>query len=188
MSVGFSIGSILFSTGALMAVTSRGPANGSFALGAVFFTSAAFVQWRDAVHHCAVNRLRCVDWWAAAVQLVGTLYFNVMTIRALSISTDAANYDAKVWVPDALGSTLFLVASGLALWSLRRGDTSNLRESTIAWANMGGSIMFGVSAVAALALTPGALVSPGADSWGTFLGGVGFLIAAILTWPPTRSQ
>jgi hypothetical protein len=60
MSVGFSIGSILFSTGALMAVTSRGPANGSFALGAVFFTSATFVQWRDAVHHCAVDRLRCV--------------------------------------------------------------------------------------------------------------------------------
>lgn len=92
MSLGFGIGSTLFAVGAVMALASRGPANTAYALGAVFFTLAAFVQWRSAVRHSAGHHghvhavewdLRSADWWSAVVQFVGTVYFNVMTIAAL---------------------------------------------------------------------------------------------------------
>lgn len=185
MSLGFGIGSALFAIGAIMAMLSNGPANAAFAIGAMFFTSAAFVQWRDTSHTTHPPRRRSPPWWSAVLQLVGTLYFNLMTIRALWISIDASSYDAKVWVPDAVGSTLFLLSSALAF--VVPGPDPNhigdLRETSAVWANMFGSIMFAASAVAALALLPATLISPGIDNLGTLFGALGFLVAAALTWP-----
>ena len=56
------------------------------------------------------------DWLAAVVQLVGTLEFNVATIRGMSIAvTDTSAYDHGVWRPDVVGSALFLISSLIAL-------------------------------------------------------------------------
>jgi hypothetical protein len=58
--------------------------------------------------------VRRIDWWATAVQLLGTLFFNVTTFTALDAHLTAKQSDLVVWTPDALGSICFLVASQLA--------------------------------------------------------------------------
>lgn len=195
MSLGFGIGSTLFGAGALLSVAQSPAANPVYALGAVFFTSAAAVQWRTAVHHDihsvwqrAEFDVRNPDWLAAVIQLVGTLYFNVMTIEALSVGlSDPADYNASVWRPDVLGSTMFLVSSLIAMHPLarrRRHVIISRRSNAISLFNLAGSLFFAVSAYGAKAIGPDTLDSTMLNDAGTFLGAIGFLLAAILLWPP----
>ena len=152
----------------------------------MFFTTAAFVQlrltgrwqpggWRSAGWS---------DWWAAAVQFVGTLFFNVSTFSAL-IGGD------HVWRPDAIGSVAFLVASLLAVHAVTIRDRlwdPTVRNWQIAWVNLAGSIAFGISAI-------GAYTAPGNDqpeniaiaNLGTFIGALGFLAGALMMTPDPES-
>ena len=57
---------------------------------------------------------RRIDWWSSGVQLLGTLFFNVTTFRALSTPVGSGSYDRLVWRPDAFGSVCFLVSGYLA--------------------------------------------------------------------------
>ena len=53
-----------------------------------------------------------IDWWATAVQFVGTLFFNISTFAAVRGSTmSIAHQNHRIWMPDVLGSICFLVAS-----------------------------------------------------------------------------
>ena len=195
MALGFGVGSILFAAGAVLTAVASHLANPVFALGALCFTSAAVVQWRTAVHH-GVHGLRQraewdlsnPDWTSAVTQLIGTLYFNVMTIRALSVTlTDPQDYNEQVWRPDVLGSALFLVSSLIALHPVARERRHHLvpgRAWSIASSNLAGSILFAVSALGALALGSGTLLSSALNNLGTFLGALGFLTASVLLWPP----
>lgn len=193
MSAGFGVGSALFATGALMAVVQLNLIVNSvvYAVGAVCFTFAAGVQWRAAADHHPPDRLRDPDWVSAAVQFVGTVFFNVMTLRALALALDPATttYDS-VWTPDAVGSLLFLVSSWVAWHPLARRHRHHLlhgRSRLICWANMLGSVFFGLSAIGAIMLPDGTLRNEGWDNWGTFLGAIGFLVAA-LALRPTGSE
>src|SRR5215467_11351473 len=57
-----------------------------FFVGSIFFTSAAGLQLRESIRGGGgIVQLRNVDWWASAVQFVGTLYFNVDTFRAMQV-------------------------------------------------------------------------------------------------------
>lgn len=199
MALGFGIGSLLFAAGALLAVAGSDLANPVFAVGAVGFTSAAFVQWRTAVHHGmhgikqrAEFDLTNPDWTSAVTQLIGTLYFNVMTIRALSVTlADASDYNHEVWRPDVFGSTLFLVSSLIALHPVARERRHHLvpkRAWRIALSNLFGSVLFAVSAIGALAIGTDTLLSDALNNLGTFLGALGFLAASVLTWPPAASR
>ena len=119
-----------------------------------------------------------LDWWAAAVQLVGTVFFNVTTFAALYDSLTTKQEDIRVWAPDALGSICFLVASGLALaavWGLRDASWR------IAVWNMVGSAFFGISAVASWVVPDtGELLNSEATNAFTFLGAVCFFAGARL--------
>ena len=77
-------------------------------VGSLQFTSAAAIQWL-----LTIRRLG-LDWWASAIQFVGTLLFNLNTYDAMQEGLDANSYDRLVWTPDVLGSICFLVASYLA--------------------------------------------------------------------------
>ena len=162
--------------------------NITYAIGSVFFTTASFVQlrltgrwqpggWRSAGWS---------DWWAAAIQFIGTLLFNLSTFRAV-FDADAA----KVWRPDAFGCIAFLVSSVLACHAVsireRLWDPTS-RTWQVAWVNLAGSIAFGISAI-------GAYTAPGADevadaavaNLGTFIGALCFLAGALLMTPdPAR--
>ena len=53
--------------------------------------------------------------WAATIQSIGTLCFNVSTFAALSDALEPRGEDLLVWLPDAYGSICFLIASWIAV-------------------------------------------------------------------------
>jgi drug/metabolite transporter (DMT)-like permease len=92
-----------------------------------------------------------------------------------------------VWAPDAIGSVLFLVASGIALAPqvrARRHGHARDRSWAIAALNMLGSVFFGLSAIGAYTLpSTDQLLSVSWSNWGTFLGAICFLWGAVLLLP-----
>jgi hypothetical protein len=128
-----------------------------------------------------------IDWSASAVQLVGTVFFNVTTLAALDASLNASQAHRLVWVPDVAGSICFLVASGLAWFEVSHGWCS-WRVHSISWRiaalNLAGSIAFGVSAMASkIVSTTGEPRSIMLVNLGTAVGGLCFLVGALLLFP-----
>lgn len=164
----------------------------TFVIGAVFFTTAGIHQLLDAsepgTRHRFGFHLRSRLWWAAAVQSLGTLYFNANTIRALDTTLSPAEVDQLVWQPDFFGSICFLVASELAWWdacgrwwAVRSDDT----DWWIAAINYLGSIAFMASALAAYVLpTTGEVLNIAVVNVGTFAGALCFFAGAYLMLPP----
>lgn len=200
----FSLGSICFAVGALPGYASLVGVradNVTFAVGSVFFTLAALVQFLISIGVLRADerprsgahwrtRVRSVDrpeWWSGMVQFVGTILFNVSTFSALNASLDADQAKRLVWRPDMLGSVAFLAASVLAYAGVRRPWWSwgpRDLDWSVATLNMVGSIAFGVSAVAAK-VVPGTtdLRSVALVNLGTFAGALCFLAGAILLIP-----
>ena len=130
----FVVGSALFLLGVPLGLMAALPAVVSaltFAVGAVFFTTAAALQLVLArrEHPQSVRQLihlwrpQTSDGSAATVQLVGTLLFNVNTIRAVALlEVTPTVLDRKVWAPDALGSVLFGLSAIGAYTVIRTGE------------------------------------------------------------------
>lgn len=194
----FAAGSLCFLVAALAALDSQATwIDGTFFAGSVFFTSAALLQLIAAasVPHArrggwgALARPARwwephVDWVAAAVQFAGTIFFNINTYNALDDALTRQQENLRVWVPDAVGSVCFLVASVPAVavvqrrwlaWEPRDPDWK------IGWANLIGSIAFGFAAIAAFSRpATGDLVDDRLANTGTAWGALFFLIGAIL--------
>jgi len=154
-----------------------------FFVGSIFFTSAALLQL---VQSDRAGRFS-TDWWASAIQFVGTLLFNRDTFQALQQGRDATEYDRLVWTPDAIGSACFLVSGVLAYGLVRRQGRT--LEWKIAWVNLVGCIAFGISAIAAFWVpTNGSIVHLGAANFFTAFGGLCFLIGAVLLLPLSARQ
>ncbi|QKJ20843.1 hypothetical protein [Microbacterium hominis] len=171
-----------------------------FFVGSIFFTSAAFLQFREcasapeSIDPTAPRRRglrgvvgwrpRSLGWWATAVQLVGTVFFNVSTFAATRDSLDLSQERHLIWAPDVWGSVCFLIASWLAyievsprIWRRPRGDLG----WWIALLNLAGSVAFGLAAVGARYLPgTGDVANIALVNLGTFLGAVGFFIGALL--------
>ena len=198
----FSIGATCFAIGAIHSyLTTAGDTYDglTFFAGSIFFTSAAFLQYLEAINtpHNPMNKKekfrffawtpRHIGWWAVIVQFIGTLLFNLNTFNALRINLSANQLTNLVWIPDAYGSICFLIASLLAwievshaLWSWHPLSFS----WNISGLNMLGSIFFGISAVGAFVLPDTGLpLNVFLVNMGTFSGAVCFLIAAILLLP-----
>ena len=95
-----------------------------FFVGALFFTAAAGIQLALSGRkppRRGADRPTLADWWAAAVQFVGTLFFNVSTIEAL-VAAAADRQSHGGWRPDAFGSICFLVASAFAVVATTERD------------------------------------------------------------------
>ena len=128
-----------------------------------------------------------LDWLACATQFAGTLWFNWSTANAVRENLDAATADQRVWRPDAFGSIAFLVASGLACAAVRRDLVEGQPMPRVWWigvVNLLGSVVFGVSAVAAY------IVPATGDAWnaelsnlGTLVGAICFLVGAVCFCP-----
>ena len=153
-----------------------------FFVGSIFFTSAAAVQLLQS------NRAGrfSTDWWASAIQFVGTLFFNVNTFHALQEGLDATEYDRLVWTPDVVGSACFLVSGALA-FGLVRGRRN--RQWWIAAVNLVGCIAFGISALAAFWVpSQGSVVDLAAANGFTAFGGLCFLGGAVLLLPESAAE
>ena len=175
----------------------------TFLIGSLFFTSAAFLTYREAVDAAPqvpdasprrffVFQPRRIDWWATAVQLVGTLFFNISTGNAMRVDLGAQAARQHVWRPDAVGSICFLVASALAWFEVCHGWLSWRPRSWSWWitlANLIGSIAFGASAIAGY-VNPatGQLRNAELSNLGTFIGAVFFMVGALLLLPERTEE
>ncbi len=204
MSVLFMIGSACFLVGGVVTQWSSGTRSGIgivFFVGSIFFTSAAYLQYSETVnvdHVLTPDRRRKrwrpvswepgrIDWLAAVIQLIGTVFFNVSTFAALNHSLSTHQINTRVWAPDVFGSAAFLVSSELAFAEVGHRWLS-FRNRTLSWwivaLNLFGSIAFGFSAVASLTEpASGQAVSARLANAGTSVGGVCFLIGALLLLP-----
>src|SRR3954469_23738405 len=135
-----------------------------FFAGSVAFTTAAALQ--------------CFPLsWAAAVQLPGTLFFNLSTWHALDDTLSNASEDRLVWAPDVFGSVCFLVASTIAWVPLRHQPGLPRR---IALITLAGSIAFGVSAIASFVVPDtGDVLDLAAANFTTVIGALCFLAGAV---------
>lgn len=205
----FCIGSACFTVGPLPVYESAvGPrwVGLTFFVGSIFFTSASYLCFAEASNspdaisdgpyrrHRGPFRLvswrpRSIDWWSTGVQLVGTLYFNVMTFLAMYDNWDVQQENRLVWRPDTIGSICFLVASGLA-WAEVCHSVGRVKVRDVSWwivaLNLLGSIFFGLSAIGAYTLPTGDAANLWLDNAGTVAGGVCFFVAAALLVPEAR--
>jgi hypothetical protein len=200
----FAIGSLCFAVAAIAsqwASVSRPGIGVTFFVGSIFFTVAGYLQYSEAVNveHGPVRGAagarwrpaswepRRIDWVASAIQLAGTLFFNVSTFAGMKHGFDARQSNLRVWTPDVLGSICFLVSSELAYaevchrWVCLRARSLSWRIVTL---NLVGSIAFGVSAVTSL-IQPSTQepVSAAIANAGTAVGALCFLAGAIMLAP-----
>lgn len=193
----FAVGSLLFALGAFPAYSSSvgvPVTSATFFVGSIFFTAAAFLQYREVVDSIPVDggrrrrffvfRPRKIEWLASAIQLAGTLFFNRSTGNACRIDLTARAAHQTVWRPDAVGSVCFLVASLLAWWEVCHGWGEWRRRQVDWWitlVNLLGSVAFGASAVAGY-IVPGTgqIRNASLSNLGTFVGAVGFLVGSVL--------
>jgi hypothetical protein len=203
----FAVGSTCFAVAAIasMWASAPRPAIGvTFFAGSIFFTAAAYLQYAEAAnvpHGLASDARRRwrpasweprrIDWLATSVQLAGTILFNVSTFEGMKKGFDARESNLRVWAPDAFGSICFLVASELAFaetchrWLCPRARS---RAWRIAALNLGGSIAFGIAAVASIVEpSDDEPVSAAVCNVGTAVGAVCFLAGALLLVAEART-
>jgi hypothetical protein len=195
------VGSFVFALGAVPSYVSAVGARWdavTFFVGSLFFTVAGFLTYREAVdagpqatagahRRFFVFQPRRIDWCATAVQLAGTLFFNISTGNAVRVDLTAKAAHQHVWRPDAVGSVCFLVASALAWFEVCHGWTAWRPRSWSWWitlVNLIGSVAFGVSAVAGyISPTTGQLHNAERSNLGTLIGAVCFFAGALLLLP-----
>ena len=194
----FMIGSACFAIGSAPGVSSAldpGVVGAIFFVGSLFFTAAGYSQYHESINAGPASGVAArrrwlawqptrIDWWASAVQLVGTLWFNVNTFDALRTGLDTHQQNLRIWTPDVLGSVCFLVASAFAVEEVCHGG-SYWRPDDVSWRivalNLVGSVAFMASALAAFALpSTGELLDATLANSGTFVGAVCFFWAAKL--------
>jgi hypothetical protein len=186
----FAVGSLCFALAAIASqwASAPRPAIGvTYFVGSIFFTVAAYLQWRS-----ASREPRGIDWWASAIQLAGTLFFNVSTFAGMKHGFDARQSDLRVWTPDVFGSICFLVSSELA-YAAVCGRWFCLRARSLSWRiaalNLVGSIAFGISAVTSL-IEPSTTepVSAAIANAGTAVGALCFLAGAVMLLPEAAQE
>jgi hypothetical protein len=185
----FIIGSSLFALGAVPLYSEAVGLHWcgvTFFVGSLFFTSAAFLQYREDVdalpaagdtpHHSLwAWAPRNLLWLAGATQLAGTLWFNWSTANALVVNLSAELTEQRV-------------SSAVALRYAGRG-TSALRPRPRTWKigviNVVGSVAFGISAAAAFVIpSSGDVWNAELSNLGTLVGALCFLTGAILMLNP----
>jgi hypothetical protein len=197
----FIVGSACFAIASVPGVASTigtSAAGLTYFIGSLFFTSAGFLQLHLASNPTpdpSERRMAALSWprrdpswWGAAVQLFGTLCFNVSTFNALNTSWSSELDNEKVWRPDMFGSIAFLVASWLIVIAVR-GTTGSPswrgrdRAWWVATINVAGSVFFMASALAAFVLPESdELLDASVDNTGTLLGAICFLTAALIEY------
>jgi hypothetical protein len=174
-----------------------------FFIGSLLFTSAAALQWLETINAdrgpgerrerftVVTFEPRRIDWWSSGVQLVGTVFFNFTTFRALQTGTESSSYDELVWRPDALGSICFLISGYLAYVEvtvhLLARPTRSL-ESRIVTVNLLGCVAFGIAAVASYVVpSTDTMISSEATNLFTSIGALCFFIGAVLLLPESST-
>ncbi len=175
----FAIGSLCFLVGPFPGFVDLvgSAADGTvFFVGSLFFTTAALLQFLESEG----RRDRVVT----VIQLVGTVFFNLNTFRALQDSYDSEDINRLIWTPDVIGSACFLISGVLAYLAVRHIRKQNRREWRVAVVNLVGCVLFAISAIASYVVpSTGDALDLAAANWATSLGALCFLIGAVMILP-----
>ena len=205
------IGSFAFTLGALLCFDLSLPViipAVIFFVGSLFFTSAAYLQFLEAINvpdtsaqaqAAGTNRAIYfawepdrIDWWSTITQLIGTLYFNFSTFNAMRMNLSLTKIDRLVWSADFLGSILFLVSSSLAYGEVASALTNPRLKSLTWWvvlSNLLGSVAFGISAITSFILpSAGTMINANVTNLTTAIGGVCFFVGALLQLLETNRE
>lgn len=174
VAAGFAIGSLCFLVGPFPGFVQLVGAQADawvFFIGSIFFTAAAGVE----LVHATIDRPeRDATWWSAAIQFLGTLFFNLSTGDVLRSDLSTLQEDRLVWAPDVFGSVCFL-ASGVIAYRV------STRPRTMAAINLAGCVFFMISAVASYIVPDtGSVLDLAAANWNTALGALCFLVGALM--------
>lgn len=210
----FAIGSLLFLTAcicslALMSglttVLDLSNTNRMFFCGSIFFTIAAYLQLYqsanpDSLWQTSITRPRKylgwrpsdIGWISSALQFLGTLLFNVNTYNAMSSDLTWLQQDLRIWLPDLVGSILFLASGYLAFaetchshWSWHFRDLS----WRIVFSNLIGCLAFMAAAATAFSTPESINLKLQFFSMGmTAIGAASFLTGALLMLPESTSN
>jgi hypothetical protein len=204
----FAVGAACFAVGSFPPYTTAVGAdadNLTYFVGSLFFTTASFLQYAETASAAGTLERsrrrglrwlfrvqhRRIDWWASAIQLVGTVWFNRTTFSAWVVGLGASSAHHPVWRPDSLGSVCFLVSSWLC-WAEECDGAFAWRPARLSWwitaLNLVGSVAFGISAVASYVKPNGQLVSLALTNLGTFTGALCFLAGAVLLLPERTGE
>ena len=157
----------------------------TFLVGSLFFTGGGALQAAIALPERRSSPHGPAAWHAAAIQLAGTLFFNVTTYQAVHTSLSDASYDRVVWRPDAFGSVCFLVSGLIAYRASQRHGWRPARGEAGWWepaVNLLGCAFFGIAAIAGYVVPAhGSPVDLGAANVTTVLGALCFLGCAVAT-------
>jgi hypothetical protein len=132
----FSTGSLLFLTASILSlfllsgmatVLDLLQTNRLFFFGSIFFTFAAYLQLYQSANTNSLWtpstakprkyfgwRPTDIGWLSSVLQFIGTLLFNVNTFNAMSSDLTWIQLDVRAWLPDLIGSLLFLASGYLA--------------------------------------------------------------------------
>lgn len=201
----FTLGSVLFLFPAVANAwgLSESQANAVFFLGSIPFTSAAYLQLFQAANARPMlgtkqHGIRWIGWkptdagWlSCALQFLGTLLFNVNTFDAMIPGINWWQQDLLIWVPNILGSILFL-ASGYLAWVEICHAHWAWQPGHISWwvggINLLGCIAFMLSALFAFVPPHTFMVEAVTLSLTfTLLGAVAFFMGAVLLLPETAA-
>jgi len=200
----FAVGAALFCVASILCLIdiATSAANLIYFMGSLPFTLAAYLQLYQAANvdplPSAVTarsgrravfgwRPHDIGWLSCSTQFVGTLLFNFNTFDAMMPGLSWLAQDLLVWIPNFVGSILFLVSGylafievGHAYWAWRPRDLS----WCLTLVNLLGCIGFMISAVLAVVL-PGE-PAPLRVTWSvafTLQGAICFLLGALLMLP-----
>jgi hypothetical protein len=209
----FIIGSSCFIAAPLMSLyfldsISQNIINYTYFSGSIFFTSASYLQYLQAINADITNkkylthevkkwkwfaiRVHSLGFWATSVQFIGTLFFNLNTYSGtIGKLSDSTVYDF-ITMPNMLGSICFLTASFFA-WLEVYHDKCMLAFKTvlwwIIWLNIFGSIFFQISAFYGFSSSSEAVEMA---TYSTMFGAICFFIASYLLileiQPKTKEQ
>jgi hypothetical protein len=188
MAWAFGLGSTCFLIGPIPGYASVVGATAdaiTFFVGSVLFTIGGALQTWLAAPHRAADPAGRAAWWAAVVQSIGTLFFNITTFRALQVTLSNPSYDKLVWRPDAYGSVCFLISGFIAYRASQRRGWLPVRDGSGWWqpgVNLLGCIFFGIAAIAGYVVgSSSSLVNQAASNLNTSAGAACFLACAVGT-------
>jgi hypothetical protein len=192
IAIGFALGSACFLVGpfpGFIQLVGAGADGAVFFVGSIFFTLAALLELREST--LRLGRWAAdPSWWSAAIQFVGTLFFNLSTFEAMQDGLSTGQENRLVWAPDVFGSAAFLISGALAYRvadRARRDAGRRDREWKMAAVNLTGCVLFGISAIASFIVpSSGSVLALAAANWTTGLGALCFLIGALLLLPRQR--
>jgi len=202
----FMIGSALFVLGSVMLLYlperfSPTTINLTYFIGSLFFTSAAYGQLLQAINaniallDSTREKATAWRWWArglrnpgflsAASQFIGTILFNFNTFDVFYHYRHPVGEHLFVWVPNMIGSILFLVSAFFAWLEIYYDDYVKPLVSVtwwVVWLNIVGSIFFQLSAIFGY-INPwtGAVINGNLSVQYTLWGAVCFFLGAYLS-------